>query len=282
MTKKAAVLGFPIHHSLSPKLHGFWIEQYQLDATYEAIEVKPGTLKATFERLKKEGYSGWNITVPHKEEALTLVDEVGEVAKAIGAINTVVVENGKLKGFNTDAGGFVENIISSAHQNFKGKHVMVLGAGGAARAIISGVMSYGASSVTITNRTIDKANALQKNFNALAERLGMEIKVVAWDEKEMALKGKDVLVNTTSLGMQGQPPLEINLEQLPKAALVNDIVYKPLETDLIKAAKAHGNTVIDGIGMLIWQAVPAFEWFFGKTPEVTEKLKKYMIALSKE
>ncbi len=281
MTKKAAVLGYPISHSLSPKLHGYWIKQYGLDASYEAIEVKPENVKETFNRLKDEGYVGWNVTVPHKEEALKLVDEADDIAKAIGAVNMVMVKEGKLIGYNTDAFGFLQNVMISTNKPFNqgapfaGEKALVIGAGGAARAVISAIKSAGINQIYITNRTQEKAEKLIENF-----RDKDAFKIIPWEEKDAALEGVDFLINTTSLGMQNQPPLAINLDKLPKTAIVNDIVYKPLETELLKAARKRGNIVVDGIGMLIWQAVPAFNAWFAKEPEVTQTLKDYMVKLS--
>lgn len=281
--KKAAVLGFPIKHSLSPKLHGYWLNQYGIEGSYEAIEVAPDRLMETFARLKKEGYAGWNVTVPHKEHALLMVDEVDEIARAIGAVNTVVVKDDTLVGYNTDAFGFLQNLVTSRTDNlpvtqqFEGKKGMVIGAGGASRAVIAALKSAGLSEILITNRTQEKAEKLIDAF--VVDKTGFT--VIPWDEKDQALENIDYLINTTSLGMEGQPPLEINLSALPKSAVVNDIVYKPLETELLKQAKTHGAQAVDGIGMLIWQAVPGFNAWFGKEPEVTSELKDYMVTLSK-
>ncbi len=281
--KKAAVLGFPIKHSLSPKLHGYWLNQYGIEGSYKAIEAAPDSLMETFARLKKEGYAGWNVTVPHKEHALLMVDEVDEIARAIGAVNTVVVKGGKLVGYNTDAFGFLQNLVTSRTDNlpvpqqFESKKGMVIGAGGASRAVIAALKSAGLSEILITNRTQEKAEKLIDAF--VVDKAGFT--VIPWDEKDQALENIDYLINTTSLGMEGQPPLEINLSALPKTAVVNDIVYKPLETELLKQAKTHGVQAVDGIGMLIWQAVPGFNAWFGKEPEVTSELKDYMVTLSK-
>lgn len=273
--KKAAVLGYPITHSLSPKLHGYWLKQYGIEGSYEAIEVKPGELAETFERLKNEGYSGWNVTVPYKEEALALLgkENIDPIAWQIGAINTVeVLSDGTLKGYNTDAFGFIQNLIEKSNAVLKDKHVMVIGAGGASRAVLAGLLKENVASISITNRTLSKSESLVNYF-------GKKVQIVPWDEKEEALSEQDFLINTTSLGMQGQPRLEINIGKLPKNAIVNDIVYKPLHTELLKLAKVRGHQIVDGIGMLIWQAVPGFEMWFGTKPEVTPELKTYMLSL---
>jgi shikimate dehydrogenase len=276
--KKAAVLGFPIHHSLSPKLHGYWLKKYGIEGSYEAIEVRPGTLGVTFSRLIQEGYVGWNITIPHKEEALHLMHTIDETAKQIGAVNTVVVDKeGKLKGYNTDAFGFIQNLKHQHTGALANKIVMVLGAGGAARAVISGLLmqkenDQSVKAILVTNRSSEKAEQLVAYF-------GKKLTFIPWNEKEKVLNQVDILVNTTSLGMQGSPELEINLTTLPITSLVTDIVYKPLSTTLLKRATERGNPIADGIGMLLWQAVPGFEHWFGHKPEVTDELKKYMLSL---
>lgn len=268
---KAAVVGHPVKHSKSPLIHGYWIEKYGLKGSYGAVDLAPEELESGIRRLvEEEGYSGFNLTVPHKEAGLRLCDEIDETARRIGAVNTLVVKGGKIRGMNTDSQGFLLNIEqNSPGFSFAGKTVLVLGAGGAAKAVIGGLRDRGAGRIILSNRTRDKAEALA------AVTPGIE--VVAWDGKENALSGVDLLVNTTTLGMTGQPPLEIDLEALPYTALVNDIVYAPLMTPLLQAAQARGNPVVTGIGMLLHQARPAFHAWFGVMPEVTKELEDMVL-----
>ncbi len=292
--RKVAVIGYPVKHSLSPKLHGYWLDFYKdelavkgVKGEYGMLEVKPEDLEKTLLGLKDNGYVGCNITVPHKERAFEIVSKFGSIdntAKLIGAVNTIAVINGKLFGTNTDAYGFIEN-IKSYYSNFKfssGRSV-VLGAGGAARAVIYGLANSGVERVIITNRTASKAEELKILADdisklKLAKNIKIEAKVIDWEKKENILDNANILVNTTSLGMTGQPDLDINLDKLPKDALVTDIVYKPLETTLLKNARNHGNKVVDGLGMLLYQAQGGFELWFGIKPEVTEELRKHILS----
>lgn len=285
---RAAVIGHPIAHSLSPRIHGFWLKHYSIEGAYDAIEVRPEHLQAFLQALPAQGYAGVNITLPHKEEALKYVDEIEPLSQLLGAVNTVVVKNGKLLASNTDLGGFFENIHSHAplFPMHAGKAV-VLGAGGAARAIVMGLLIYGVPQVVIVNRTEDRANAIKETIRVAGassglakidwEKLAEKIAIIPWSKREEALLGANLLVNTTSLGMKGQPPLEISLKHLPINALVTDIVYNPLETDLLKAARTHGNIVVDGLGMLLHQAAPGFHAWFGVRPEVTEALRIHVL-----
>jgi shikimate dehydrogenase len=219
--------------------------------------------------LSALGFTGCNVTIPHKLEALRLVDRVDPLARRIGAVNTVVVEaDGALAGFNTDGYGFIESLREMRKDWKPGTSpVVVLGAGGGARAIVTTLIAEGAQEIRLLNRTAARAEEL-------AGAAGTQVRVLPWDERADALEGAALLVNTTSQGMVGQPPLEIALDALPKAALVSDIVYNPLVTPLLAAAKARGNTVADGLGMLLHQARPAFRAFYGVMPEVTAELRK--------
>lgn len=276
---KAAVIGHPVKHSKSPLIHGYWIGKYGLHGSYGAIDLAPGDLATGIRRLaEEEGYLGFNLTVPHKEAGLALCDEIDGAAAEIGAVNTLVVEEGgRIRGLNTDSYGFVANIEESgaaegngARFSIAGKTALVLGAGGAARAVAAGLKSRGAGRIILSNRTEAKAEAL-------AAALGPCAVVAGWEEKEEALSGVDLLVNTTALGMTGQPPLEIGLGNLPREALVNDIVYAPLMTPILRAAQARGNPVVTGIGMLLHQARPAFAAWFGLMPEVTPELEERVL-----
>ncbi len=272
--KKAGVMGWPIGHSKSPALHGFWLREHGVDGSYIALAVQPENLRAELHALPERGFSGVNLTVPHKEAALAMVDSVDDVARRIGATNCVLVNDGKLAATNTDAYGFITNLTTGApnYRASKGPAV-VLGAGGASRAVCVALMDAGCPEIRLTNRNRARADAL-------AAALGKSVHVVAWDDRNDILAEAALLVNTTSLGMQGQPPLQIDLAQLPAHAVVNDIVYAPLETALLQAAKLRGNAVVDGLGMLLYQAQPAFAAFFGKTPEVTPALRAHVMAQS--
>lgn len=261
----SGVIGHPIAHSLSPKLHGYWLKKYAIDGEYKAYDVAPESLEDFIRTMPERGLAGCNVTIPHKEEVLLLVDEVDDLARAVGAVNTVVVREGKIYGTNTDVAGFSENI--KPHLTGKNKAV-ILGAGGAARAVIVALKQLGFAEIIITNRTQERAEELAAQHG---------LSTVLWNKKDAVLAGADLLVNTTSLGMAGKEPLDIALDALPKSALVTDIVYKPLITPLLAAAKARGNPIVDGLGMLIHQAVPGFEAWFGIRPEVTNELRQFIL-----
>lgn len=256
--KRAGVLGYPVGHSLSPKLHGYWLNYYGINGDYSAIEVLPEDLAAKLKTMHEQGYRGCNITIPHKEAALSLMDELSEEAKNIGAVNTVVMrEDGAFFGTNTDAYGFIENLRQSV-EDVKPylEHCLILGAGGAAKAVHYALKQAGAKRVSISNRSRERCEA----FDA---------EIIDWEKKDAALEDVTLLINTTSLGMRHQPPLDLSLAALPNEALVTDIVYQPLMTDLLLQAKQRGNITVTGIGMLIYQAVPGFEAWFGQKPEVS-------------
>lgn len=266
--RMAGVMGWPVLHSRSPLLHNHWLRAHGLTGVYVPLEIKVENLGAALRALPALGFSGCNLTLPHKIEALKLVDSVDLVGARIGAINCVVVrEDGRLDGFNYDAWGFVES-VAERHPAWKADAgpAVVLGAGGGARAIIDGLLQRGAKEIRVVNRTLAKADELRARF-------GSAIQPVAWDDRHRALAGAAMLVNTTTQGMTGQTPLDLALDALPKAALVCDIVYVPLETKLLAAARARGNPAVDGLGMLIHQARPAFRAWFGPLPEVTSDLR---------
>jgi shikimate dehydrogenase len=267
--KLAGVMGWPVAHSRSPKLHGFWLAHYGIAGTYVPLPVAPGRVADALKGLSALGFSGCNVTIPHKLEVMKLVDNVDPLAQRIGAVNTVVVEkDGKLSGFNTDGYGFVES-VRDVRKDWKADAgpVVVLGAGGGARAIVVTLIAEGAKEIRLLNRTRGRAEEL-------ASAAGSNVRVLAWDKRVEALDGAALLVNTTSQGMVGQPPLDIALDALPATALVSDIVYNPLVTPLLASAKARGNTIVDGLGMLLHQARPAFRAFYGVMPEVTAELRK--------
>lgn len=272
---RAGVIGWPVAHSRSPKLHGFWLRQYGLTGRYDKLPVPPEELGAFLEALPKEpGFRGINVTLPHKVAVLPYLAEIDSAARRIGAVNTIVVRpDGSLSGSNTDAFGFIESLHADAPPGWSAAHgpAVVLGAGGAARAIVVALLDAGAPSLRIVNRSLEKAEALAAEF-------GDRLQPAAWDERAEALNGANLLVNTTSLGMSGQPPLDIALDALPATALVNDIVYSPLETDLLARARMRGNPVVDGLGMLLHQGRPGFEAWFGVAPQVTPALRTAVLA----
>lgn len=267
---KAAVVGHPVAHSKSPTIHQYWMKQYEIDGTYETVDIDPSELEAGIKKLIVEGYDGFNVTVPHKEFIIKLCDEIDGTAQAIGAVNTVKIQSGKLYGYNTDAFGFLENLKSQV-TDFKGKKALILGAGGASRAAVYALIEAGIEEILLTNRTIEKAGEVQKISPE-------NIEVIEWVDKENFLENVNLLVNTTSLGMGGKPELEIDLSLLSKNAVVNDIVYAPLETQLLQQAAQQGNNVVTGIGMLIHQARPAFEAWTGVLPDVTDDLIQEVLA----
>lgn len=267
----AGVIGWPVSHSRSPRLHGFWLQRHDIDGAYVPLAVKPESIERALRALPVLGFSGVNITVPHKEVTLAVCDEVDPLARRIGAVNTVVVrEDGCLAGSNTDAFGFIENLRQGSNWGPGDGPAVVLGAGGAARAVCVALLDAGAAEIRIANRT-------RLRSDQLAEELGAGVNAVDWDDRSGALGGAGLLVNTTSLGMQNAAPLEIDLATLPVSATVSDIVYVPLETPLLTAARARGNTVVDGLGMLLHQARPGFEAWFGVRPEADAELREFVL-----
>ncbi len=269
----AGVIGWPVSHSLSPRLHGYWLRIYDIDGAYVPMAVQPKAIATAIRGMAALGMQGANITLPHKEEVLRLVDTVDETARRIGAVNTVTVETtGKLTGRNTDAFGFVHNLINGCDGwNPKAGPAVILGAGGAARAVIVALLDAGVPEIKLVNRSLERAELIASEF-------GSAISPCKWAARSEILVDAGLLVNTTSLGMVGAPPLDLNLARLPLSAVVNDIVYSPLETSLLAAARARGNPTIDGLGMLLHQAVPGFAAWFGVTPEVTPELRAHVLA----
>lgn len=272
---RAAVIGHPVAHSKSPLIHNHWIEQYGLSGSYEAIDIAPENLEHGVRDLVERGYAGFNVTVPHKGEILSLCAQKSETAERIGAANTISVrKDGTLYADNTDIFGFIENIREGAPGfDFRSGPAAILGAGGAARAAVEGLFQQGCPEITLCNRTTTRAEEIRKSA-CFPDR----IHVQAWNERDIALKNAALLVNTTTLGMKGQPPLEISLDHLDRKAPVVDIVYAPLETDLLKAARARGNPVVTGIGMLLHQARPAFAAWFGMMPGISDSLLQKVLS----
>ncbi len=264
--KLAGVMGWPIAHSRSPRIHGFWLEDYGIDGAYVPLAIRPEDLAEAFSALPKVGFRGWNITLPHKEAAMRLVQTLTPAAERIGAVNTVTVQvDGSLSGDNSDAFGFLAHLEQSVPGWSRRQPAVVLGAGGAARAICFALLDAGVPEIRLTNRTPERAQSL-------AAANGRAVRAVPWVERNDAMAGAGLVVNTTSLGMHGQPPLDVRLDALPAEAVVNDIVYVPLETPLLSAAKARGLRTVDGLGMLLHQARPGFERWFGHRPTVTAAL----------
>jgi shikimate dehydrogenase len=270
-TRASCVIGWPVKHSRSPLIHGHWIKQYNLDATYRREEIAPESFADFIAHLSERGYAGANITIPHKEAALAL-SEPDDRARAVGASNTLWYDSGRLLSTNTDVEGFTANLDASvpAWEQLGGEAI-VLGAGGSARAIIYGLIERGIGKIHVVNRTPERAAALQDQFG-----------VVVQPAHEAALPHlltkAALLVNTTSLGMTGQPPLVIDLDPLPRHAVVADLVYAPLETPLLAAARSRGLATADGLGMLLHQAVRGFQMWFGVRPEVTPQLRSLIEA----
>jgi shikimate dehydrogenase len=270
--RRACVLGFPVKHSLSPLLHGFWLKKYSIQGAYTAEAVPLGELKGALHRLADEGFAGCNLTLPLKEQALQLMDENDASSLQAGAVNTVVMAEGKLKGFNSDGFGFVESLKSQA-PDWSGAKTVILGAGGAARGVIAALRGAGALKFTLVNRTPARAEAVAKD-------LGLAAEIFPWEQRAAALKEATLLINCTSLGMTGAEPLDLDLAALPAAATVCDIVYRPLKTPLLAAAVRRGNPIVEGLGMLLHQGRLGFRAWFGRDPEVTPELYGYMGGLA--
>ncbi len=270
--KLAGVMGWPIGHSLSPRLHGYWLRRYAVDGAYVPLAVRREDFAEAVRMLPRLGFAGANVTVPHKEAALAAVDEAAAEARRIGAVNTIVVRaDGSLMGWNSDGFGFMENLRAGVAEWNPGLGpAVVLGAGGAARAVCAALVDGGVPELRLVNRTASRAEAL-------AADIGGPIEVVSWAERESALDGARLLTNTTSLGMAGNPPLDLALDRLPPEAAVTDIVYAPLRTPLLVAAAARGNPTVDGLGMLLHQARPGFAAWFGVEPEVTDEMRAFVL-----
>jgi shikimate dehydrogenase len=271
MMLKACVIGWPIKHSRSPLIHNYWLKKYEIAGSYNKIAVSQENLPSFIEEISLEKFCGCNVTIPHKEQVFGLVVVKDLVTIKIGAVNTIYRENNITYGLNTDGFGFISNLRSVVPDwDFSGKRCLIIGAGGAARAIIAALLTKGVSNIILANRTIEKAQNLGKHF-------GSNITPIQFQKINENLGDIDLLINTTSLGMTGQPELEINLDRLSRASIVTDIVYVPLETQLLKEARQRGNTTVDGLGMLLHQAVPGFEKWFGIRPEVTTELRQLIL-----
>lgn len=265
----AGVMGWPIAHSRSPKIHNYWLALHGLEGAYTPLAIEPGKLDAALRALPALNFAGVNLTIPHKETALKFVDRLDRDAERIGAINCVVVEeDGSLTGKNYDAFGFIASLRAGAPDwRPEAGPAVVIGAGGGARAIVAGLIDAGAPEVRLFNRTLERAQTLAGEF-------GKPVAAYPWPERAEGLAGAGLLVNASSLGMVGQPPLDLELAALPSTATVTDIVYSPLETPLLREARRAGRVAVDGLGMLLHQARPAFRDWFGVMPEATPALRE--------
>ena len=264
----AGVMGMPIMHSRSPMLHNYWFKQQGMAGSYVPLAIQPTGLAAALRALHPMGFSGCNLTIPHKQEAMKIVDEVNDAARLIGAISCVTVRaDGSLLGSNNDAFGFIRNIQQAQPQwRANAGPIVVIGAGGGSRAVCYGLMQEGAREIRLVNRSDARAQQLADDF-------GGPLQAYTWVQRHDVLAGAALVVNTTSQGMVGQTPLDIHLDPLPSSALVTDIVYIPLETPLLAAARLRGNVTVDGLGMLLHQGPPAWKSWFGLEPKVTPELR---------
>lgn len=269
--KVAGLIGWPVSHSRSPRLHGYWLAEHGIDGAYVPLPVQPDRVEVALRGLAAAGLRGVNVTIPHKQTVLGLCDEVDDIARRIGAVNVLTFDGEKISGSNTDSFGFVENLKAGAPgYDATRAPAVLLGAGGGARAVAVGLLDAGVPELRLVNRNRERAEGL-------AADLGGAVTVSAWEERCAALSGAGLLVNSTSLGMSGQPALEISLADLDPGAVVADLVYSPLETGLLAAARARGCTTVDGLGMLLHQGRPCFAAWFGPDPQVTPELRAYVL-----
>ncbi|CCE02604.1 shikimate dehydrogenase [Bradyrhizobium sp. STM 3809] len=265
----AGVIGMPVAHSRSPTIHNFWLNAHGLRGVYVPLAVQPERLKEALAGLVALGFRGCNVTMPHKQTAMPLLHRVNDTARRIGAVNTIVVEqDGTLSGFNNDGNGFVQS-LRDARPDWRADEgpILLLGAGGAARAVVVALLENGARDIRISNRTADKAQAIAKEF-------GSAIRTVAWDDRSDAVADVALLINSTDRGMIGKPALEIDLGRLSAKTLVADLIYTPRETPFLADARARGCTTVNGLGLLLNQARLAFQAWFGVLPDVTPELIK--------
>ena len=267
----AGVMGWPVDHSLSPRLHGYWLEANGIDGAYLPLAIAPDHFAEALRVLALLGFRGVNITVPHKEAALDAVDVADPLARRIGAVNTITVRNdGSLEGTNTDAYGFTEQLKATVPDwQASGGAAVIIGAGGAARAICIALLDAGVAEIRIVNRTLARAEAL-------ATAVGEPVRVLPWTGRANAVGDAALVVNTTTLGMTGQPALDLDAAAINDDAVVCDIVYAPLQTPLLRDAAGRGLRTVDGLGMLIHQARPGFEAWFGVAPEITDDVRAFL------
>lgn len=272
VARRACIIGWPVEHSRSPLIHGYWLRKYGVDGSYVKRPVRPDEAVSFFRGMRAEGLAGCNVTIPHKETAFAVADVKMPAARAMGAANTLWFEDGRLVAENTDGTGFMSDLCATFPRfNGKGSDVAVLGAGGAARAIIYAFLDAGVHEVRVFNRTRARADAVAAHF-------GPRVRPYDWGERVDRSRDVAILVNATSLGMKGGAPLDMPLDQLDSACIVADLVYVPLVTSLVAAARARGLGAMDGLGMLLHQAVPGFAKWFGVAPQVTPELRAIIVA----
>jgi shikimate dehydrogenase len=269
----AGVIGHPIAHSRSPALHGFWLRRYGVKGHYIPMDVAPADLETTLRHLPKIGFVGLNVTLPHKEVILKIADVISDRAALIGAANTLIFrKDGKIHADNTDGAGFVANLRQNApHWVPTAGPAAVFGAGGAARAVIAALIEVGVPEIRIANRSRPRAEALRADF-------GAKLVVYDWVQAANMLEGAATVINTTSLGMAGKPEFRVPLDAIEPGAVVNDLVYNPLKTTFLAEAEQRGATIVDGLGMLLHQAAPGFERWFGPTPAVDEATRQAVLS----
>lgn len=276
-TRLAGIIGWPVSHSRSPRLHNYWLERYCIDGAYVPLPVEPTHLAVAIKGLIGLGFVGANVTVPHKESVIALLDEIEPSARRLGAVNIITVDSaGRLRGDNTDGFGFIENLRQGAPEwRAQGCVAAILGAGGAARGVAAALLASGAAEIRLINRTTARAEAVAADLAGLGEGVSHAI---LWDQRALGLENVGLLVNATTLGMTGNPALDLDLGGLATDAIVTDLVYQPVLTPLLEAAAGRGNPVVDGIGMLLHQARPSFRAWFGVEPEVTPALRAHVLA----
>lgn len=281
MTKviKCGVIGDPIDHSLSPTIHNYFIEKHQVNGSYDAIKVEEENLRFEINKLVKKGFKGFNVTIPHKESVFKICDKLSNTARIMGAVNTVIVmDDGKLFGHNSDAEGFLKN-LENTHPDFNlnDKIVFLVGSGGASRAIVHGLINKGVKKIFITNRDQSKVDRLINDFMAFSKEKNCELKFFDRDNFCPKLNSCDLLINSTSLGMEGFPDLDLDIKNLKKTAIIYDIIYKPLMTKLLTQGKDRGYRIVTGIGMLVYQALVGFELWYGKSANHDDILNQILI-----
>ena len=274
--KRAFVVGHPIKHSRSPLIHGYWLKEHGLEGSYERVDVAPSAFSGFFKTLADQGFVGGNVTIPHKEAAFAAVARRTDRAERLKAVNTVWLEDGALWGDNTDILGFTAHLEHSLGASWDGgvETALVIGAGGAARAVAAGLLGR-VKRILITNRTWEKAADLARDYSRGGSA---RVDAVAWERRASAVHGAQLIINATSLGMVGQPPLALDLNDAAAGSIVADVVYAPLKTALLAAAEERSLRTVDGLGMLLHQAVPGFARWFGVTPKVTSELRALIVA----
>jgi shikimate dehydrogenase len=269
---QACIIGWPVAHSRSPLIHGYWLQKYGIAGSYTKRPVRPEEVAGFFARMQEEGLAGCNVTIPHKQAAYAAAGERTEAAHAVGVANTLWFAGGRLCADNTDGIGFIRHLRASM-PGFDAREcaVAVLGAGGAARCVVHAMLECGAPEVRLFNRTRDRADVVARHF-------GSRVKPHDWHDRADRTRDVGLLINATSLGMHGADPLDMPLVQLPDACIIADLVYVPLLTPLLASARARGLATVDGLGMLLHQATPGFERWFGVAPEVTDELRALIVA----